>query len=337
VVENEYTWSIIIPHINDYPEVFFTVFDKVERLRDDYYMDFEVIVVENGSRQPDLRLVRRLMGAYDKNGNPVSEKSEYYWGPPRRFPHRLIEIPHQLHSKPAINVGAYKAKGKYLGIFDSHTLINRGFFKKAEQVFDDHPECAIVHCPISWSCWNPHRRAYQYRLQLDGKFWATFNATKLRDEPYPIAAMGNCAMAIRRDAFLHMRGFPPMLRQYGGGEPYIDLLAWMFGYEVYLHPDMHVYHYSLTPTRGYDRNWMTFFRNVCLSGYIIDGEKRARMLLEQNLEKDVKEHPDWRPIYIQLFEEALNFGRMRRRYVEKNAIYTLDEVLKKFEREKIFY
>jgi hypothetical protein len=78
---------------------------------------------------------------------------------------------------------------------------------------------------------------------------------------------------------------------------------------------------------------MTFFRNVCLSGYIIDGEKRARMLLNQNIEK----HPDREPKYVRLHEEALRLGRMRRRYVERHAVYTLDEVLERFEREKIFY
>ena len=326
----KYKWSIIIPHCNDYPHIWFTVQTMLEMLRHSFFMNAEIIVVENGSSGEDLRLVRRLMGATDNNDKPRKTPLP---GPPKMFARKYIEIPHQLHSKPAINLGAWASEGEYLAFFDSHSGCSRDFFEVATKFMDDNPNVAILHSPIVWSGFHPYRRGRQYKLHLKDRFWGGWRAEKLSDEPYPVAASGNTGMVMRRDAFMRMKGFPSMLRQYGGGEPYIDLLAWMFGYEVYSHPDLLTYHFSLCRSRRYDRNWMTFFRNVCLAAYICGGEKYSKPLLDRAVESQPKRRLKYKLLYL----EALKYGKIRRGYVEKNAEYTLDGVFKLFDEREIFY
>ena len=330
-LEHKYKWSVISPHINDYPHLWFCTHANLEHIRHDYKPgEFEFIVVDNGSRDEVLRLVRRLMGTRNRLG-----KEQPIPGLPKKYPRKFIEIPHQLHSKPAMNIAAYLAEGEYLAFFDSHAFGDRDFFKTAADFLDDNPNVAVLHSPISWSGWHtsPNVRGHQYKLKLEDRFWGAWRAHRKSENPYPIGASGNTGMVIRRDAYYHMKGFPSMLRQYGGGEPYIDILTWMFGYEVYVHPQMHCYHFALARSRDYARSWMTFFRNVCLSAYICGGEKYSKPLLNNALE----DHPDRKIKYIMLYNEALKFGRLRRKFVKENAKYTLDEVQELWKEQNIFH
>jgi len=325
-------WSIITPIINDQPHIWFATHANLEHIRHDYPPEeYEFIVVDNGSREENLRLLRRLMGTHDRNGIPVKVPK----GLPKHHQRKLIEIPHQLHSKPAMNVGAYKAEGEYLAFFDSHAFGDRCFFKTAADFLDNHPEVAILHTPISWSgFWtSPKVRGHQYKLKLDNNFWGVWRAARLSEEPYPIGASGWAGVVVRKDDYMEMKGFPSMLRQYGGGEPYMDLLAWMFGKEVWLHPQLHCYHFSLCRSRDYPRSSSTFFRNVILVSYVCGGEKYSKPLLEKALE----EHPNMKVRYHMLYREALKYGKLRRRFVEKNAKYTLDEVIEIFKERNIFH
>ena len=127
--------------------------------------------------------------------------------------------------------------------------------------------------------------------------------------------------------------FPSMLRHYGGGEPYLDFMAWMFGYKVYLHPHLHCYHFALCRGRDYHRDSGTFFRNIILASYICSGEEYPRILLKQAIEK----HPHLKKNYLRLYGEALKYGRFRRQFVAKNAKYSLNQILDKFKKEGIFH
>lgn len=310
-------WSVIIPHINDTPHIWFTVHNMIEELRHEFWNQAEIIVIDNGSKPEPLRLLRRMMGDRNIKG----------------FAHKLVVVNKQLHSKPALNIGAWMARGKYLAFFDSHCLCSRKFFEESKKFMDANPNVAILHSPISWYGYNPKEKGYQYKLHLDDRFWGGWRNHKVRNRPYPVAASGNTGMIVRKDFYLKVKGFPSMLRYYGGGEPYLDLLAWMFGYEAYLHPDLHCYHFAMCRARDYKRDSGIFFRNICLAAFICGGEKYSKPLLNQHVQR----HPHLEKRYRELYAEALKFGSLRRRFVEENAKYTLDEALQLFKDRKIFH
>ena len=127
-----------------------------------------------------------------------------------------------------------------------------------------------------------------------------------------------------------------MLRGYGGGEPYIDILAWMMGDEVYLHPDMYSAHFALTRSRGYDQGGpIVMARNYILAWYILGGLKWANLIRDNAVNKNRERHPDWTPKFYEAFNEAVRWGRFRRKQVEETADYTLEELLRKFKNDNI--
>lgn len=309
--------SLSIEEINEPTQLWFTIHNMIEELRHSYWKNAEIIVVDNGSKPEELRLIKRMMN--DRNI--------------KNFGHKLICVPKQLHSKPAINIGAWKAKGEYLTFFDCHCLCSRHFFERTAEFLDRNPDVAILHSPISWYGWNPREKGYQYKLHLEDRFWGGWRNKKVSHIPYPIATTGVIGMTVRRKFFMEVKGYPSMLRHYGGGEPYLDFIAWMFGHKVYLHPDLHTYHFALCRGRDYHRDSGTFFRNIVLCAYICSGEEYPQILLKKAIEKCPRLEKNYRKLYA----EALKYGRLRRQFVVKNAKMTLNQILEKFKRENIFH
>jgi hypothetical protein len=347
-------FSVVIPHSQDYPHVWFSAQDKFLRLDEYDINDYEVIIVENGSVGEHLRLVRRLGGKKGDNPKEWHSRGDS-WMAPKRRNLRYIEVekvlyhtresrPTQLHSKPACNMGAWKAKGKYLVFCDSHVLFNDKWFHMADAYLEDHPEVTVLHTSLSWHNRFPvtGRRGYQYKLTFDqngGDIWGVWNSHKVSDEPYPIAASGWGACVVRRDAYVNKyRGFPSMLRSYGAGEPYMDILAWMMGDEVHLHPDMHTVHFNLCRSRGYYQGGAIIMnRNKMLVTYILGGDKWLDAAYEKVTSGAKNKHPDWIPKYKENYNLAKKWGKFRRRHIEKNAVYTLEEALEMFDDKDIFH
>jgi len=346
-------FSIVIPYSQDYPHVWFTLQDKYLRLMENYdSSEYEVIIVENGSSGENLRLVRRMCGKQGDNPDEWYDRQSS-WGSPRRLNLRYVEIkkalyptrpesPTQLHSKPAINVGAWKAKGKYLVFADSHTLFNNDWFTLAEKHMEENESCTILHTSLSWHCRDYQRRGYQYNLTFkDGckNFWGNWSSHKVDDKPYPIAASGWAGVVARRKVFIdRYKGFPSMLRSYGAGEPYMDILAWMMGDEVHLHPDMHTVHFSLARSRGYHQGGAIIMnRNKMLAAYIIGGDEWALWCRDNAIAEEEKRHRDWTQKFMENYILVKKWGRFRRRMVEEEAVYTLEETLRLFKDRKIYH
>ena len=338
-------FSVIIPYSQDYPQVWFTVQDKYLRLTDNYTHDeYEVILVNNGSTGDHLKLARRMIGRDEDDPNVFTDHLSRTPSIHRRNL-KYIEIPHQLHPKPAINLGAWKAEGKYHVHCDSHTLLNNNFFPLAEEFMDNNESCTVLHSGVSWNVRDARVRAYQYKLGITeegrgtGNILGTWSTQKISDTPYRIAASGTCALVTRGETYKNRyRGYPSALRGYGGGEPYLDILAWMMGDEVYVHPDMFTSHFACTRSRGYHQGGpFVLARNNMLSWYILGGDKWAEVLLKDTLDRNAQRHPDWAPKFYEMYYEALKLGGFRRRWVEEHAVYTVDEVLKIFKTQGIYH
>ena len=338
-------FSIIIPYSQDYPAIWFTLQDKWLRLSENYdWQDYEIIIVNNGSTGDNLELARRMVGLDMTDPSKYSDGRTKTRNKSRRNL-TYIEIKDQLHAKAAINIGAWKAKGKYHVHCDSHVLFNNDWLTLAEDFMDNNESCGILHSSVTWNYRVTDVRAYQYFLGVDeygnrNKFnilggWST---KKQADKPYRIAASGTCGLVTRGDRYRDLyKGYPSQLRGYSGGEPYLELLTWMMGDEVYVHPDMITTHFACTRSRGYHQGGPYILaRNNMLSWYILGGEKWCDVILDDILEKN-KTRPNREKLFREMREEAVRMGRFRRKYVEENCVYTLEEVFQLFKSQEIIH
>lgn len=105
-----------------------------------------------------------------------------------------------------------------------------------------------------------------------GKFWYQSSLSKsIDDKPYKAATFGHACFMVDRDWYKQAGGYTMLQQGWGGEEPYLNLLAWQTGREVWMTPSVHHYHY-LTPG-AHSGNREDFNRNFQIAAYLHGGVK----------------------------------------------------------------
>jgi len=278
--------------------------------------DFEIIITDNGSK---LEVKEKVIKFFN---------DRRVWSP---YNHRVVHEPIQGVDRVRMR-GITEAKGKYIVFLDSHVLVNRGFFKTAITYMQKHPEVGLLHSGLSWNGYNKRCRGTAYRFKLDTVFWGSWTmANRELTEPWLVGASGLAAFIVRRKEFFEIGGLNPHTRKYGGGEVYLDLKYWMFGYKVVFHPDLHIVHSG--HRRDYEWNNDAFWLNKAIFAYVLGGEE----YLQKKLKHSVEKHPKYEAGFRELCDKARELGEAEHQWVREHAKYSLSEVLTFFKSNNIFH
>ncbi len=90
-------------------------------------IDYEIIVVDNASKDGSLELVKKLT---------------------KKYPLRLIENKDNIGFGPANNQGVKVAKGKYILFLNSDTFIKKNIFKGMISWMDKNPRAGVATCAL---------------------------------------------------------------------------------------------------------------------------------------------------------------------------------------------
>ena len=310
-------FSVCIPHLNDYLALWFTVHSVQLDAAEDYGPDdFEIVVCDNNSRPEIKKKVDKLFA------------DRVLWG---KWRHRVVTWETQGVDQ-ARTCAADNAESELLFFLDSHVLVNRGYFKTAVDYMKAHPEVGILHAGLSWNGYNKQVRGTAYKLKLDTDFWGDWVSHNTQaTEPWQCGSSGLAAFAVRKHELQQVGGFNPHFLKYGGGEVYIDLKYWMFGYQVVVHPRLHAVHSG--HHRDYQWDNGTLWVNFGICAYVIGGEEYLQKKLRASIEKE----PHMRERFEHLAEIARARGEEERMWLLSNAEFTLPQVLEKFQAENIYY
>jgi len=295
--------SVIIPARNEYPQICFTV-DSVQQAFGN--IAHEVIVV------------------FDKN---TDDGPKYMSGKGH-----CIKI-EQIDSGScwvARSHGASIAKGKYLLFFDGHVLINNKTISLLLDFYKKQFDVGICWVPVRYlldSC-EPKTR-YDYGLKLVmSKFWGDWTSRKLSNRPYRLLMGGMAGMLISKEKFDYIRGFNGLIHTYVGGESLISFKSEMFGFHNYIHPDAGIAHFAAN--RGYcwknDDLWQSFLA----AAYITGGDRWLQKQKDYYIGmcRGVKRYLENLDLFC---EQTKQLCANERIYVEKNAKFTLDEILEEYD------
>ena len=307
--------SVVIPARNEHPAATFTlqaIWDQLEGSG----LEWETILVDNLSN--------------DKTGTFCKDR---YWH--AKGKHIIVRYDEHGSCWGARNAGCSIARGRILFLFDAHIVPSRDLFAQQLQLFKERPSATIVYTPVIWMGDSRCHTAYGYSLgenngHMRSKFWGSWTKRRRQAEPYTIPMSGTAGIAIRREHYERIGGWPTPLSIYGGGEQWMSLATWMLGGECWIHPDTYVYH--LADTRKYstsedEKKWSTndaHFFNKCLVSYALGGEKWWEIVRDRCL---VVWHKQYHEAAKRIALEGKAAGEPYRQWIEENAKYTLDEVL----------
>lgn len=223
--------SIIIPTHNR-AEILRNAIESVIRIRDE--ADFEFVIVDNNSSDTTKQVVE----SYSSVAKYVFEGNTSF--------------------TMARKAGANNSTGDVLLYLDDDVLVREGSLKNIIKVFSDHPDCGVIAGRIDPKFTaEPPKWTLECQRSFNG--WSLYNEDTysfLRKPFQQVPSAAGPMMAIRRDAYQKIGGFPPdtvgvetnrgrkiFNKLYiGPGDYGLCLKARKAGFKVYYSKDIGVYH-----------------------------------------------------------------------------------------------
>ena len=229
-------YSLIVPVYNRPDEVD----ELLESLCSQTLKDFEVVIVEDGSKKPCKDVCDKYASILDLHYYPKENS-----GPGQ-----------------SRNYGVERAQGDYVIILDSDVVLPAGFLQAVEKALQGEPATACWGGPdAAHPSFTPVQKAISYSMTSFFTTGGIRGGKAKLDKFYP----RSFNMGIRRDVYLQLGGFSKM--RFGEDIDFSYRIV-EAGYKPRLFPDAWVWHKRRTDFRK-------FFRQVYNSGIArINLEKR---------------------------------------------------------------
>jgi len=292
--------SIIVPYVNEYPQILFTLQSIAQDLRG--RVDFEVIAVNNycdeviaQDRDSTRRIIRRLKAFYnieasdeeivetlvgeeigligpeDKGGKAVEACAKGNdWL-------TAISYTDKLSHWNAKRFGIENSSGDYFQFIDSHCIVGRNLLYDMFDFYKDNAWSmdGTLHPPLTYLILEWRRLIYGLRFvhtekqaQLDYKFSSYQHPES--GLPYEVPCMSTCGMLMTRELYEETGGWPKELGIYSGGEHFMNFTLAVLGKKKYIFPTKFaLYHHA--EKRGYAFNSGDTLRNRLIAAYLYGG------------------------------------------------------------------
>jgi len=220
--------SVVFGVRNEYPVILGTMFSFIDELEFWGY-EWEVIVVDNMSTDDTRHILRDKFRRWVKAGKL-----------------KIIEFDERGANVTVRNIGARAATGDVVFLADGHIAVAPGTCHGMIQGWLERG--GLWHSAIH--IWGDTRdiRCYGYDLKLRERFWGNLSRgvpkevavkpearySSPRVPYYRVPMASHCALMAGREEYLDFKGYCEDFKCYGGGEPYLDMLWWLMGKEVWI-------------------------------------------------------------------------------------------------------
>ena len=309
--------SVIVPFVNEYPQIIFTLQSIAQDLQG--RVSFEVAAIDNFC--PEVEEMAKKdpnqpsIYARDKGGDVVkgSQRASGGWL-------KAFEYKDKLSHWNAKRVGVENTTGDVLLFIDSHCIPSRDsiynmfmYYKREKERLN-----GSLHLPLTYKIldsvrliykvvWNPERTELHYSF------------TRYRDEPepYEVPCMSTCGMMVSREIYDNIGGWPKELGIYGGGENFFNFTQSVMGYKKWIMPGPPLHHHG--EGRKYHWHFDDHVRNKCIAAYIYGGAKYA---------KDYMNHSKGDPSVLQnIYEDVIAKCEPHRTLIRSKQKMTIYEWL----------
>jgi len=272
--------SVIVPFVNEYPQVIFTLQAIAEDLLG--RVDFEVIAVDNYA--PEVEEMAKKdpnqpsIYTRDKGGDVVkgSQRAAGGWL-------KHVEYSDKLSHWNAKRYGITKSTGDILLFIDSHCIPSRDSIYNMLRYYQREKERlnGSLHLPLTYKILDTVRLIYKVVWHPETTE-LHYSFTRYRDgtEPYEVPCMSTCGMMVSREIYEDIGGWPKELGVYGGGENFFNFTQSVMGYKKWIMVGPPLHHHG--ENRKYHWNFDDHVRNKCIAAYIYGGAKYAKTYMSHS-------------------------------------------------------
>jgi glycosyltransferase involved in cell wall biosynthesis len=261
--------SVIIPYVNEYPQILFTIQSIAADLRD--RVDFEIVTVNNYCDQLVAQLkAQKRPHEEDKSSLAIKATAQ------KQNPWLIhAEYTDKLSHWNAKRVGVACSSGKYLFFVDSHVALARDSLYGMLQYYKQHDVNGSMHLPLTYKILESRKLIYKLITENFDNAVLDYSFTKYREEeePYEVPCMSCCGVLISRKVYEAMGGWSPELGIYGGGENFFNFTLSVLGMKKWIYTKGVCFHHG--EKRAYHYLYDDYVRNKLIANYIYGGREYA--------------------------------------------------------------
>lgn len=286
------TLSVIIPYVNEHPQVAFTIASlrpDIEQLKQEG-VEVEVIAINNMCEEVTKQVIQNLQCKSCHANNPITRRDDGgggYLDDIAKIQPWLKNINYsgKLSHWNAKRVGIENASGDVLWHLDGHCYCWPGTLSHLYHTYMDNYDSinGTLHPPLTYSILERIGQELIYKPLLvedKGSYEYSFTSYtragwKDRSKGWNrVACMSTCGMMISREIYESIGGWPRELGIYGGGENFLNYtLATVGKYINIAHTHRPLNHHGAP--RGYNWNYDDHIRNKMIAVYLFGGEVEA--------------------------------------------------------------
>jgi hypothetical protein len=282
---------VIIPFVNEYPQVIFTVQNIAQELKGK--IDFEIIVIDNYCQQfkeqvsnqnlqkakaaaetTDAAKIVELMAEFrspepDKGGSMLKACSGRI-NPWLKYTTWTKGLSHWQAKRVGVNI----SEGDVFWFCDSHCIVSNGGVQDMYKYYLNNYATidGSIHLPLTYKILESRRLIYKVvTSELDkGLIDYSFTPLRIHDHPFKVPCMSCCGVMISKELYEEIGGWPLELGIYGGGEQFLNFTLSVMGKNKWIYPKGTLFHFG--EARSYHYLYDDYIRNKMIAAYIHSGE-----------------------------------------------------------------
>ncbi len=299
--------SVIIPYVNEWPQIVFTIRSIVEELAD--RVDFEIIVVDNFCDE-----VAKQGCTPDRSAAHFREVEKgQSWL-------KFLTYDEKLSHWNAKRKAVEGSTGDILWFCDAHCMVGRdALFKMFKYYEKNHQELnGSLHLPLTYAILEWHKLTYKPVIDVSkGIYHYSFTSykTPCHGLPYNVKAMSTCGMMVTRELYDLVGGWPEELGIYGGGENFINYTLAVLGKHKWIMPGKPLHHHG--DKRGYSFNGDDYLRNRCIASFMFGGYELADLMMRHSRGGS--------RVKRMILEDVASACKSQRELIQKRQVVTIEE------------
>ena len=265
--------SIIIPGVQEYPQVLFTIRSVYEELRD--RADFEIIYVDNWCPEAEAQ------GKCSEPDGVVDHLRSVQRGWPWL---KVMEYKEKLSHWSAKRVAVETTTSTFIMFLDAHVIPSRNaIFEQLEYYRKHHARLdGPLHLPTTYQVCEYHALKYKLTADLDkGHVHYSFTgySPPIDKQPFVTPCHTTDGMMITRELYDELGGVPVEMGIWGGCENHLNFTLAVLGKRVWVMGNgLTLNHHGAK--RGYNYNYDDLYRNRAIAAFIYGGEDFVRLMTD---------------------------------------------------------
>lgn len=315
--------SIIIPYIQEYPQILFTLRSIHEQLKE---IDHEIIAVDNLC-DPAISQLKSKGIKIDKGhtitkedgtirNSHIKSMSGVKGNEWLKYIHYTDHFSHWQAKNEAIR----QSQSDFIMFIDAHCVpSHNSIFNMYKYYSENWKELnGSIHLPLTYHILEDRKLIYKLKYDEE-KHKCEYSFSSMRDSGvFEVPCMSSCGMMLHK-SFFDQVGLFPQTGIYSGGEHFLNFVSAILGRKkwIYAENDAVLHHHG--EKRDYNYTWGCFQYNRIVANYMFGGEKWARYFVN-NLKISEKDRE-------KLFQKvvSLDSNIQQRKNIENQQVMTIEE------------